>query len=356
MYESFFGLRERPFELTTNPHFLYLSSRHEEALSALKSGISERKGITILVGEAGTGKTTLIREALASFDGPNARFVYVNNPLLSRVELVELLASGFELSTDARRSKTKFLLALSRTLAERHEAGFVTALIIDEAQSLPHDLMEEVRLLANMEAATEKLLPLVLAGQNKLTTRLNETALRQLTQPVGRRCVLAPFDLTETALYIDTRVSLAGGDVRQLFGAEAVRLIYQASRGIPRDISVICDNALLSAFAVGRRPVDAKQVLEVCRDFDLQQLTPASQFGPSPTTQPLTAASDHGPNPTKRITPSRDQRGRSPALPPRSLKEGVGTGPARKRTGAEMVDSSVRSTRPFLMLPVGMVR
>ena len=238
MYETFFGLRERPFELTTNPHFLYLSRRHEEALSTLRYGIAERKGITVLVGEAGTGKTTLIRAALASFKSPHARLVYVHNPLLTRGEFFELLASGFELSTDASRSKTQFLLDLSRTLAERHEAGFVTALIIDEAQSLPHDLMEEVRLLANMESATARLLPLVLVGQSELTTRLNENALRQLKQRIGLRCTLAPFDLRETALYIDTRVSLAGGDASQLFAAEAVRLIYQASRGIPRVMTV----------------------------------------------------------------------------------------------------------------------
>ena len=356
MYESFFGLRQRPFELTTNPHFLYLSRRHEEALSSLKYGISERKGIIVLVGEAGTGKTTLIRAALASFKSPNARLVYVNNPLLSRVEFFELLASGFELSTDARRSKTQFLLELSQTLAERDEAGFVTALIIDEAQCLPYDLMEEVRLLANMEAATARLLPLVLVGQCELATRLNETALRQLKQRIGLRCTLAPFDLRETALYIDTRVSVAGGDVRQLFAPEAVRLIYQASRGIPRVISVICDNALLSAFAVGQRPVGPEVVSEVCRDFDLHQHTPASQFGPSPTPQPATAASPRGPNPTKRIAPPGDRRAPLPATSHRSVNQEVGTGPARKPAGAEMLDSAVRPTRTFLMPLDGMLR
>ena len=326
-------------------------------LAALPSGEQSVAAVVAqAMADAARPNTTLIRAALESFKSPNARLVYMNNPLLSRVEFFELLASGFELSRDARRSKTQFLLELSHTLAERHEAGFVTALIIDEAQSLPLELMEEVRLLANIEAATEKLLPLVLAGQGELTKRLNEIPLRQLKQRIGLRCVLAPLDLRETALYIATRVSLVGGTVSQLFASEAVRLIYQSSGGIPRVISVICDNALLGAFAVGQRRVDAELVLEVCRDFDLQQLTPASQFGPSPTTQPLRAASQCGPNPTKRIAPSGDRRGRpSLALSHPSLNEGVArNGLARKQVGAETVDRAVQPTRPFVLLPAGM--
>ena len=346
MYETFFNLRERPFELTTNPDFLYLSTGHQEALSNLQYGISERKGIVVLVGEAGTGKTTLIRAALASFKNPNAKLVYVNNPLLSRVEFFELLASGFELSADASASKSQFLLELNRKLAERHDAGLVTALIIDEAQGLPYDLMEEVRLLANMEGATSKLLPLVLAGQSELTTRLNEVALRQLKQRIGLRCHLTSFDLRETALYIDTRVRVAGGNAWTIFTAEAVKLIYQASRGLPRVISVVCDNALLGAFARGRPTVDAAVVLQVCRDFDLQ---PPGQGGhgavhaPQPTTP-----SSHAGGPT--VEPLR------PASSRRASDHDGEAAPATSPSGEETEATTLRPTMPFAMLRESIVR
>ena len=340
MYEKFFNLRERPFELTTNPDFLYLSAGHQEALSNLQYGIAERKGIVVLVGEAGTGKTTLIRAALASFKHPNAKLVYVNNPLLSRVEFFELLASGFELSSDASVSKSQFLLELNRKLAERHEAGLVTALIIDEAQGLPYDLMEEVRLLANMEGPTSKLLPLVLAGQSELTTRLNEVALRQLKQRIGLRCHLESFDLRETALYIDTRVRVAGGNAWTIFTAEAVQLVYQASRGLPRIISVVCDNALLGAFALGRPTVVADVVLQVCRDFDLQQPGHGGHgavHAPQPTT-PLSHAG--GPA----IAPLRPPSSR----PPSDHDDAPAPPPSATDDATEA--TTLRPTMPFAML------
>ncbi len=351
MYEAFFDLRERPFELTTNPDFLYMSSRHQEALSNLQYGISERKGIIVLVGEAGTGKTTLLRAALASIKNPNAKLVYVSNPLLSRAEFFDLLASGFELSADASASKSQFLLELNRTLAERHEAGLATALIIDEAQGLPHDLMEEVRLLANMESATTKLLPLVLAGQSELTTRLNHVSLRQLKQRIGLRCSLRSFDLRETALYIDTRVRVAGGNAWTLFTAEAVQLIYQASRGLPRVISVVCDNALLGAFAIGRRPVDAEMVLQVCQDFDLEARAPASHGDLVRAPQPVTDTSYAGGRTLRPLPPAVDPLGTVSGPGRRSAGD-----PATAPSEAALADGSVRPARPFSILRQSMVR
>ena len=341
MYKAFFDLQERPFELTTNPDFLYMSSRHQEALSNLQYGISERKGIIVLVGETGTGKTTLLRAALANIKNPNAKLVYVNNPLLSRAEFFDLLATGFELSAHAGASKSQFLLELNRTLAERQQAGLATALIIDEAQGLPHELMEEVRLLANMENSTTRLLPLVLAGQSELATRLNHVSLRQLKQRIGLRCSLRPFDLRETALYIDTRVRVAGGNAWTLFTAGAVQLIYQASRGLPRVISVLCDNALLGAFAIGRRPVDEDMVLQVCRDFDLQQPTSRSPGGPVHAPQPVTDTSDAEGRTLQPLSPSIDPFGTVSAPNWRS-----GTDPATEQSEAAMADGSVRPTTP----------
>lgn len=269
MYEAYYGLKERPFDLTANPRFLFLSSGHREALSNLQYGIDANKGITLLLGEAGTGKTTLIRAALEQQRGSNVRSVYLSNPTLTRAEFYDYLATGFGLSAEAARSKTQFLRELEQTLLARRNSGGISALIVDEAQSLPHELLEEVRLLANLETMTAKLLPVVLTGQPELADRLNESSLRQLKQRVALRCSLPPFDLRETAAYVAKRIRIAGGDSASIFTREAVEAIQYGSHGIARTISVICDNALISGFALQRRPVDADVVLEVCREFDL---------------------------------------------------------------------------------------
>jgi general secretion pathway protein A len=268
MYERFYGLRELPFELTPNPEYLFLTARHRGVLCNLQYGISARRGITLLVGEAGTGKTTLVHAALGLVRRDDARCVYLNNPTLTRAEFVEFLAHGFGLSEEAKQSKAVFLLELERVLLARLAQGVVSALLIDEAQSLPHELLEETRLLANMETATDKLLPVVLAGQPELADRLNEPSLRQLKQRVALRCDLAPLELQETAAYIAARLERAGGKSGDIFTREAVEAIHGRSRGIPRTISVICDNALINGFAADRRPVDWEIVLEVCRDLD----------------------------------------------------------------------------------------
>jgi general secretion pathway protein A len=271
MYQRFYGLRELPFELTPNPTFLFLSARHREALSNLEYGLSTAKPVTVLIGEAGTGKTTLLRAALESERCRRVRCVYLNNPALTRDEFVETLARRFDLGSAAARSKAVLLAELERVLRDRRTAGEITALVVDEAQSLSIELLEEVRLLANIETATEKLLPLVLAGQPELAERLNDPALRQLKQRVALRCEITPFDLQETAAYIATRVRTAGGEASRLFTREAVTLIHEFSHGIPRMISVICDNALVSGMALGRQPVDRGIVMEVSGDFDLQR-------------------------------------------------------------------------------------
>ena len=268
MYEAFFGLRERPFELAPNPRFLLLTSRHSEALSNLEYGITGRKGITVLLGEAGTGKTTVIRTALQRWETEGHLVAYINNPTLTRDEFVETLARAFDLGDEAAGSKTRMLAALTELVMRRHADGLVTGLLIDEAQSLPNALLEEIRLLANVETADEKIFPVVLAGQPELADRLNETGLRQLKQRVGLRCVLAPLDVRETAAYVAGRIRLAGGVAGQLFTREAVLLVHQHSRGIPRVINVICDNALLAAFAAGQRPIPSDMISDVCRDFD----------------------------------------------------------------------------------------
>lgn len=268
MYERFFGFDARPFDLTPDPRFLVATAAHREALSNLEYGIASRKGLTLLVGEAGTGKTTVIRAAI---DRQPARVhcVYIYNPALTREEFVEMLASHFELSDRARTSKTAMLLELEALLRRRIAQGETSVLVVDEAQSLPLELLEEVRLLANAETTEGKLLSVIMAGQPELAARLNEPILRQLKQRVGLRCELRPLELHETATYISGRIAAAGGAGSQVFTRDAVAMIHARSRGIPRTISVIADNVLLSAFALGRRPATSEIVAEVCRDFDL---------------------------------------------------------------------------------------
>ncbi|MEO7192311.1 MAG: AAA family ATPase [Vicinamibacterales bacterium] len=268
MYERFFGFRERPFDLTPNPRFLVLTDSHREVLSNLEYGISSKKGVTLVVGEAGSGKTTLIRTVLER-QPQRVHSVHLNNPMLSRDEFVETLAGKFGLSDRAAGSKAVMLQELEVLLAERHARGETTVLIVDEAQSLSLELLEEVRLLANTETNEEKLLPVILAGQPELADRLNDQNLRQLKQRVALRCELLPLSDRDTAAYVAGRIAVAGGVASQVFTREAVSLIHKASRGVPRMVSVLADNALLGGFARGEKPVGSRIVAEVCRDFDL---------------------------------------------------------------------------------------
>jgi general secretion pathway protein A len=279
MYESYYGLRERPFNLSPDPRFLYLSPQHREALGNLKYGVMASRAITLLTGEAGTGKTTVLHSALAEAEGQTS-YVVLSNPTLTRGEFVTWMASTFGLSADASASKGLWLLELEAVLKERQAKGSITALVIDEAQSLPLDLLEEVRLLSNMETDSEKLLPIVLLGQPELADRLNQPELRQLKQRVALRCELKPFDLDAAARYIGRRITCAGGTPSTVFTRDAVIAVHQAANGIPRTMNVLCDNALLSGFAAAVRPVGRKIIHEVCNDF---------AFGvgePSPAVEP----------------------------------------------------------------------
>lgn len=275
MYEQYYGLRERPFDLSPNPRFLFLSKAHREALLHLRYGLTGRPGVTVLIGEAGTGKTTLVRAALQQASGQNASIVHVSNPTLTRQEFYEYIATGFAFGPEAAQSKSAFLRELERRLAERAADRGVLALIVDEAQSLPHELLEEIRLLINTEA-NERTIAVALVGQPELAARLDEPQLRQLKQRVALRCELPPLDLRETASYIVSRVRVAGGNADLLFTREAVIAIHDHSRGIPRLTSVICDNALVSGFAADVKPVGREMVLEVCRDFHLEGAPPAA--------------------------------------------------------------------------------
>lgn len=295
MYEAFFGLRDRPFDLTPDPRYLVLTPAHREALSSIEYGIASRKGITLLVGDAGLGKTTVIRAALAQARS-RVHCVHLHNPALTRDEFVEMLATMFALSEAARRSKAVLLLELESLLRQRELAGETTVLIVDEAQSLPLELLEELRLLANIETNERKLLSVIMAGQPELALRLNEQPLRQLKQRVALRCTLRPLTAHETASYLVGRLAAAGAvGAIQVFTREAVAAIHDASKGIPRTISVIADNALLTAFALGARPATRQIVLDVCKDFDLSvaDVAPAEPTVPNHR-KTVTPSNGHG--------------------------------------------------------------
>jgi general secretion pathway protein A len=293
MYEAFFGLKEPPFQLTPNPRFLFLTAAHREALATLRYGLTSSLGITLLLGEAGTGKTTLLSAALLAERRPKDRIAVISNPTLAPAEFYEILADRFELPGTVG-SKAKFLLTFERDLLDRHKAGGLTAIVIDEAQSLTHALFEEVRLLANLETATAKLVNVVLVGQPELAERLNDPSLRQLKQRIILRAELAPLGLKSTASYIAARLRVAGAAPTDVFTKDAVGAIYEASRGIPRIIGVVCENALLAGYAAQKKPVDKAVVTDVCRDLDLPVNGRPAQAEGAPPRQDA-AAKKHSP-------------------------------------------------------------
>ena len=268
MYESFFGLRERPFDLVPDPRFLYLTGRQREAMSNLQYGLTTPRGVSLLLGEAGTGKTTLLRAVLSGLSESAIKCVVLSNPTLTRTEFYEFLAQGFGLGEESGTSKTRFLLALKSLLQDEAAAGSTPALVVDEAQSVPYELLEEIRLLSNLETTRSKLLNVVLAGQPELAERLNDPSLRQLKQRVSLRCQLSSMNLQETAAYIAGRIRIAGGQPERVFTRDAITGVFEASGGVPRTVNVVCDNALISGFAAGVQPVTRAVVDEVRRDFD----------------------------------------------------------------------------------------
>ena len=314
MYENFYGLSELPFELTANPKYLYLSEAQREALSILQYGLSSAKALTLLIGDAGTGKTTLIQAALDSERCRDVRCIYLNNPTLRADDFVRLLAHKFDLGPEVGESKALLLTQLEKLLRERHAAGLTTALVVDEAQSLSFEMLEEIRFLANIETTSIKLLPVVLAGQPELAGRLDEPNLRQMKQRVTLRALLQPFGLDDTAAYIASRIVTAGGAPGRLFSLEAVTLIHELSGGIPRTISVICDNVLVNGMALGRHRADRASVAEVCRDLHLTARKAAAPWKPS--VAPAGGAQDLAPPAPADAAPSVTDAERNDQLSP----------------------------------------
>jgi type II secretory pathway predicted ATPase ExeA len=273
MYEAFYGLRRRPFDLTTDPAFFIATPSHREALNSMAYAIATAKPVMLLLGEAGTGKTTVVTTAAAR-QARRAHCVVLENPALTRKEFVQLLAAKLALSPRARESKADLLLELEMLLERRVAEGEQTVLVVDEAQTLPPDLLEEVRLLTNFAVGGRRPLSLVLSGHPELSDRLNDPEWRHLKQRVALRCELRPLTPKETFTYVAGRLLAAGGNPAQMFTREAVVLLHRFSSGIARTMNVIADNALLDAFASGLPTVTSHVVCKVCKDLELRA-TPA---------------------------------------------------------------------------------
>jgi type II secretory pathway predicted ATPase ExeA len=305
MYTEFYGFSARPFDLTPDPRYLVTTDIHREALSNLEYAILSRKGITLLVGEAGTGKTTVIRAAIER-QPARVHCVHIHNPALTRAEFVTILGAQFALSDVARTSKADMLLELERLLRQRQDVNETSVLVVDEAQSLPFDLLDEIRLLTNIETNSEKLLSLVIAGQPEIAERFNDPSFRQLKQRIALRCELRPLNVNESVAYIAGRIRAAGGVPSHIFTREAVLLIHEYSGGIPRTINVIADNALLGGLAAQQKPVGMQLVRDVCRDFDIAAPAPkVPRAAPAPTARGAAA-------PTARGAPAPTARGARP--------------------------------------------
>ncbi len=269
MYNAYFGFSECPFSLSPNPAFYFRSAQHEEALANLTYGIQNRKGFIVLTGEVGTGKTTLLECLRDQLDMARLCFAFLFNSRLSVGQFFEMIAYDLDLQCD-RRSKTEVLFALNSFLLEEAARNRSAALIIDEAHNLEWDVLEEVRLLGNLETRRGKLLQIVLAGQTELDRRLDAPELRQLKQRVVLRARLEAFSEDDTARYIAARLERAGMPQQTVFPPPVLAGIHARSQGIPRLINSIADNLLLTAFAMDRRAATLDMLEEVSSDLRLE--------------------------------------------------------------------------------------
>ncbi len=273
MYKSFFGLKANPFNVNPDPRFLHLTRHTREVLVCLSYGIQNRKGFVLLTGEVGTGKTTVLNKLLAWLRTQRVVTAFMFNPRLTVWEFFDYMLADFGIPCESR-DKSQVLLRLNHWLVERYRNGETAALIIDEAQNLSDEVLEEIRLLTNLETSTEKLLQIVLSGQPELEQKLKSPQLRQLRQRITLRCRTYPLDLAETGQYIAQRLRIAGANGNAIFTSEAVAAIYGYSQGIARVTNLLCEQALISAYAEQRKPITPDIIEEVAREFELHELAP----------------------------------------------------------------------------------
>ena len=268
MYLRHFGLENSPFSLTPDPRFLFLTAKHREALAALLFAVTGRKGFMMMTGDAGTGKTTLVRKLLLSIPATCAQFSVVVNPALTRSEFLECVLMDFG-EQDVPSSKALRLSLFQKLLLRAHGEGKTSVLVIDEAHLLTGELIEEVRLLSNIETSEQKLLQIILVGQNELNRVLNLESLRQVKQRIAIKMHIDPLVEPEIRRYLQTRWNRACSQQVLPFAEDAVGLIARASEGIPRVINVICDAALVNAYGTGMKTIGVAQIQEVLRDLGI---------------------------------------------------------------------------------------
>src|SRR6201997_432788 len=254
MYKSFFGLKENPFNVNPDPRYLLLTKEIEEALTGLMYGIQTRKGFITLTGEVGTGKTTLVNRLMDWLHHHRARTAFLFNSRMNTSQLFDFILAEFEIQCESK-SKSQQLLKLNHWLLERFRAGETAVLIIDEAQNLTFPVLEEIRLLTNLETSTEKLLQIVLSGQPELEDKLKLAQLRQLRQRITLRCRTMPMTKEQTHDYVQERLRIAGASGDPIFSKEAIQAVHMYSQGIPRIVNLLCEHSLINAYVDHLRPV-----------------------------------------------------------------------------------------------------
>jgi len=269
MYNAFFGFSENPFSLSPDPAFFYRSEQHEEALANLVYGVQARKGFIVLSGEVGTGKTTMLECLRDYLEAQYIEFAFIFNSRINSDQFFEMIAYDLDLQCP-RTSKTEVLFALNQLLVEQAQEGRTVVLIVDEAHNLDWDVLEEIRLLGNLENRNGKLLQIILAGQPELDRKLDAPNLRQLKQRIVLRCNLQPFTLRDAVEYMESRLEIAGMPEQEIFTEEMLAEIHLRSQGIPRLINAICDNLLLTAFAQESKTCTTEMLDEVCKDMRLE--------------------------------------------------------------------------------------
>ncbi len=276
MYQAFYNLKDMPFRLTSDPSFMYMTGNHREALAGLVYSACTRPGLMVLTGEAGTGKTTLLYSLLGLLEKRRFVTALCTNPVLSREELFDFLMEKFAVNCTST-SKSRQLSALQQTLLRTRGEGKPSVLIVDEAHRLSHELLEEIRLLLNLETPNEKLLQIMIAGQPELTDILAQPQLRQFKQRMSCHCKLAPLTLDEVKEYINHRLACAGLPEQQVFSEAAIRRVYEYSGGIPRLVNSVCDASMQTGFALRTPALTVAIIDESAGDLDLTLPTVPSE-------------------------------------------------------------------------------
>jgi type II secretory pathway predicted ATPase ExeA len=286
MYKKFYGLNRNPFELSPDPYFLFPTAKHNEALASILYGVMRRKGFMVISGEVGTGKTLLVRCLLEMMRRQEIASANVFNPCLSPIEFLRYVGTDFGLRV-ATLDKGALLMELNRFLIARYQKGLTAVLVVDEAQHLEAELLEEIRLLTNLETSQQKLLQIVLVGQPELDRKMDSANLRQLKQRVALRCQLLPLQEVETHGYILRRLDRAGANSQatKLFPFETVAAVQRYSRGIPRLINTLCENALIAGYAQKSPVITCAMIHEIASDLRLNVLTPAADTNAIPPGQ-----------------------------------------------------------------------